>query len=214
MTKKRRKAKAKPIEAEGSRQKEAGASRKDDAGSGPWAAIISKKQGATVQDRRYLREVLLFIVTAIALNPLFWFDDNQLSFVNLFTASLITKLIQLSGLQATMDGYVIHLANSSWLMTTECTGIFVMVIYASFILTYTASLRAKGLALLAGIPFIYGANIIRLYTMAWIDTLTPEYSKFVHDYMWQGIFIGMVVIMWILWIDWIAAREAKAALPR
>jgi archaeosortase B (VPXXXP-CTERM-specific) len=166
------------------------------------------------QDRQFLKIALLFFVTTIILNLSIEFFKDQLSFINIFTAWVITGLIQLSGMQATMHGEAIALVNSNWLMTTECTGIYIMGIYASFILTYPVAPRAKGIALRAGIPFIYGANIIRLYMMAWIDKLTPEYSEYFHDYLWQGVFIVMVVFMWILWIEKIADREIKTAVSR
>ena len=175
---------------------------------------MKKQPRAAVQDRKYLKVALLFFVTTVILDLCIWLATDQLSFFNIFTAWVMTGLIQLSGMQATMHGEAIALVNSNWLMTTECTGIYIMGIYASFILTYPVTPRAKGIALLAGIPFIYGANIIRLYMMAWIDKLTPEYSEYFHNYMWQGVFIVMVVFMWILWIDKVADREAKTAVSR
>ena len=87
-----------------------------------------------------------------------------------------------------------------------------MIIFASFVLAYPTSMRARGIALAAGIPFIFGANVVRLLIMAWIDNLKPEYSAYFHDYLWQVVFIMMVVFLWIVWIDKMVHREAKAAV--
>jgi len=43
--------------------------------------------------------------------------------------------------------------------------------------------------------------------MAWIDYLNPQYSEFFHNYMWQVVFIVMVVFMWLVWIDKVVDSE-------
>ena len=48
--------------------------------------------------------------------------------------------------------------------------------------------------------------------MAWIDKLKPQYSEFFHDYMWQVVFIMMVVWMWMVWIDKVVNRETKISV--
>lgn len=115
-------------------------------------------------------------------------------------------LIKLSGLRVVQESNTIYLTNSTWLVTTECTAIFIMLIFSSFIFVYPASGKQKGIALLAGIPFIFGVNVLRLYCMAWIDYLKPQYSELFHNYMWQ------VVFMWLVWIDKVVNRETKISV--
>lgn len=121
-------------------------------------------------------------------------------------------LIKLSGLRVVQESNTIYLTNSTWLVTTECTAIFIMLIFSSFIFVYPASGKQKGIALLAGIPFIFGVNVLRLYCMAWIDYLKPQYSELFHNYMWQVVFIMMVVFMWLVWIDKVVNRETKISV--
>jgi len=140
---------------------------------------------------------------AVLLDLLVWYLGRKeyLAFLDIFTSYVITGLMHLSGLQATMESNTIYLTNSTWLVTTECTAIFIMLIFTSFILVYPSSLKAKGLALATGIPFIFCANITRLFMMAWIDKLRPQYTEYFHQYVWQVVFIVMVVLMWLVWID-------------
>jgi exosortase/archaeosortase family protein len=77
-------------------------------------------------------------------------------------------------------------------------------------LVYPTSLKASGIGLFAGVPFIFGANMFRLLIMAWIDKLKPAYSTFFHNYLWQVAFIIMVAFMWIVWIEKVVNRETKA----
>lgn len=165
-----------------------------------------------MKDKQFLKVGLLFCSSVFLLDLLVWYFGRQeyLAFLDIFTSYVITGLIHISGLHAIRDSNTIYLAHSSWLVTTECTALFIMLIFSSFVFVYPSSVKQKGIALLAGIPFIFSANILRLYIMAWIDYLNPEYSEFFHDYMWQVVFIVMVVFMWLIWIDRVVARETKA----
>lgn len=166
------------------------------------------------KDKKLLPAVFAFIGLAVFLDLLVWSFGRQeyLAFFDIFLSYVMTGLIQASGLHVIQQSNTIYLTNSTWLVTTECTAIFIMVIFSSFILAYPASTKQKGIALLAGIPFIFAANVFRLYCMAWIDYLKPQYSEFFHNYMWQMVFIVMVVFMWLVWIDKVVNREAKISV--
>jgi len=163
------------------------------------------------KDRRFLRMVLSFFSLVILADCVIWYLSRKeyLAFLDIYTSLILKYLIQLSGLPVRMDSNTLYLTNSTWIVTTECTAIYIMLIYTSFILVYPAPKKLKGLALLAGIPFIFAANISRLFVMAWIDEIKPQYSDYFHNYVWQIVFIVMVVFMWLLWIDKMVHREAK-----
>jgi len=160
-------------------------------------------QKPTFKDKNFLKVGFLFCSTVILLDLFVWYlgKKENLAFFDIFTSIVITNLIRLSGLQAIRDSNTIYLAHSSWIVTTECTAIFIMLIFTSFILVYPSSLKAKGFALITGIPFIFAANIMRLLMMAWIDKLRPQYTEYFHQYLWQVVFIVMVIFMWLFWID-------------
>jgi exosortase/archaeosortase family protein len=173
------------------------------------------KRKPTVRDTQYLRVGFLFCSLVIFLDVIVWYlgRKEHLAFLDIFLSYVMTGLIHASGLHAIRDSNTIYLTNSTWLVTTECTAIFIMLIYSSFIMVYPASWKDRGIALLVGIPSIFGANILRLYVMAWIDYLNPQYSEFFHNYMWQVVFIVMVVFMWLIWIDRFVNRENKVSVP-
>lgn len=173
------------------------------------------KREPTFGNKQFLKIGFLFCSIVVLLDLIVWYLGRKeyLAFLDIFTSQIITALIQLSGLSATMESNTIFLTNSVWLVATECTAIFIMLIYASFIFVYPASIRSKGIALLAGIPFIFGANILRLFCMAWIDYLKPQYSEYFHQYIWQVVFIVMVIFMWLIWIEKVVTRETKISVP-
>ncbi len=167
------------------------------------------KQKQIIKDKQFLHVGILFCSLVVLLDLLVWYLGKMeyLDFFDIFLSDVMAGLIKLSGLHVIQDSNTIYLTNSSWIVTTECTAIFIMLIYSSFVLVYPAKLKSKGLALLAGVPCIFGANVLRLYCMAWIDYLRPQYSELFHDYMWQVVFIVMVIFMWLVWIDKVVTRE-------
>lgn len=178
---------------------------------------VDLKNKHTVQpfkDWRYLKVPLLFcfLVTVLIFISLIIANNGYLSFFEIFNTNVANILIHLSGVEARAEGNIIYVTNAVWKIDTECTALTIMIIFTSFVMVYPAVLKAKGMAVLTGIPFIFGANMIRLLIMAWIDKLKPAYSNYFHDYLWQVAFIIMVVLMWIVWIEKVVNRERKATI--
>lgn len=171
----------------------------------------ASKQKSALKYNQLLRIGFFFCSLVISLDLMVWYLGRKeyLAFLDIFLSYIMAGLIQFSGLHVLRDSNTIYLTNSSWIVTTECTAIFIMLIFSSFVFVYPASMKQKGIALMAGIPFIFGANVLRLYCMAWIDYLKPQYSEVFHNYMWQVVFIMMVVWMWMVWIDKVVNRENK-----
>lgn len=172
---------------------------------------IKKHEVGGPKDRRFLRMVLSFFSLVILADCVVWYLGRKeyLAFIDIYTSLILTYLIQLSGLPVRMVSNTLYLTNTTWIVTTECTAIYIMLIFTSFILVYPTSRKLKGLALLTGIPMIFAANISRLFVMAWINKIKPQYTDYFHNYVWQIVFIVMVVFMWLLWIEKMVNREAK-----
>ncbi|HXZ95393.1 MAG TPA: exosortase/archaeosortase family protein [Dehalococcoidia bacterium] len=171
------------------------------------------KHKPTQNDKQFLLVGFLFCSSVILLDIVVWYLGRKeyLAFLDIFLSYVMEGLIRLSGLHVVRDSNQIFLTNSLWIVTTECTAIFIMLIYSSFIIVYPATRKAKGMAVIAGIPFIFSINCFRLLIMAWIDKIKPQYSEFFHNYLWQVVFIVMVVWMWLLWIDKVVNRETKTS---
>jgi archaeosortase B (VPXXXP-CTERM-specific) len=171
----------------------------------------SNEKGRLSGDLRHLKTPLLFFFTVILLNLIsfFAYQKGYLSFIDLLTAQATTGVVHLFGIPAIREDTVIRLTNALWVVNTECTAITIMIIFLSFIAVYKASLKSKGIGVFFGLPVIFAANITRLLLMAFIDRYRPEYSTLFHDYLWQVVFIIMVVFLWMLWMDKVVKREIK-----
>jgi exosortase/archaeosortase family protein len=83
----------------------------------------------------------------------------------------------------------------------ECTGIFVFVLFASFVLAYPTTWRARFLGLAAGLPLLFAINVFRLATLARIVEVYPDAFFYFHEYVWQGFFMVIVLVGAITWAE-------------
>ncbi len=83
----------------------------------------------------------------------------------------------------------------------ECTGIFVFVLFASFVLAYPTGWRARFLGLVAGLPLLFAINVFRLATLARIVEVYPGAFFYFHEYVWQGFFMVIVLVGAITWAE-------------
>ncbi len=97
-------------------------------------------------------------------------------------------------------------------MTPECTALSAMIVFVAFVIVYPSSIKSKGIAVLAGTPFIIIANTLRLFILAWATELFTKYAHFAHDYVWQVAFLIPIAVMWLGWIGMVVKRESKAAV--
>lgn len=91
----------------------------------------------------------------------------------------------------------------SMIMTVnhECTGIFVYLLFISFVLAYPAPWRGRLSGLAVGIPLIFAVNVLRLATLARVVESHPQAFFYLHEYVWQGIFTVFVLVGSIAWAE-------------
>ena len=83
----------------------------------------------------------------------------------------------------------------------ECTGIFVIMLFTSFVLAYPASWRARLAGVGIGIPLFFAVNVFRLATLARIVQVYPGAFFYLHEYVWQGILTVVVLVGAIAWAE-------------
>jgi exosortase/archaeosortase family protein len=62
-----------------------------------------------------------------------------------------------------------------------------------------------------GIPLLYGINTLRLTVLAVIGAWDRGGAifKFAHEYVWQGIYIIFVVIVWLGWVELLVKARTR-----
>jgi archaeosortase B (VPXXXP-CTERM-specific) len=125
-----------------------------------------------------------------------------------FTASCVGVALTLLGQTVTVTGQTVSVQGGmAFEIIYQCSGLFLMAIYAAAVLAYPARVREKGLGLLFGLPLLFLANVVRLALLGIVGRFFPQYFDLSHEYLWQGIFIVFVLLLWTLWRDHLVAAS-------
>jgi exosortase/archaeosortase family protein len=116
-------------------------------------------------------------------------------------AATSAVLARAAGGSAVAHGQDIAVHSLIMTVNHECTGIFVVMLFASFVLAYPASWRARLGGLGVGIPLFFAVNVLRLATLARIVEVYPDAFFYLHEYVWQGILTVVVLVGAIAWAE-------------
>lgn len=83
----------------------------------------------------------------------------------------------------------------------ECTGVFVYMLFLSFVLAYPAPWIGRLTGLAIGIPLMFAVNVVRLATLARVVEIYPQAFFYLHEYVWQGLFTVLVLVGAIAWAE-------------
>jgi len=156
-----------------------------------------------------VRTALLFCLLVLSFHLAQWVlvPESAIKSFEELTASAVAELIAIAGIPCILDGTRISLPTSQWEIVLECTALTAMVVFVSFIVAFPASLRSKACAIGAGVPLLFVANILRLVTLAWFTLKVPKLTGCLHDYVWNVVFLFLVVLMWLAWLSLVVKRE-------
>ena len=156
--------------------------------------LISKK-------RDIIRFVILYVFFFGLITALYIIFKENLSFLNNLTAEVLFILLELFGMDISLNGANLYLPNFSMAIIHECTGIYELIVYSACVLAYFTTPEKKIIGIAFGIPLILGINMIRLIFLAFIGTWFPSIFDYVHYYLWQVTLILIVALMILIWIE-------------
>lgn len=129
--------------------------------------------------------------------------QNRLGRLEGAIAEAATWLATLAGSAATViDGHYISVGNMTLNINHECTGVFVLFVLASFIAAYPASMWSKAIGILVGVIGLQAINVFRIATLVRVVEFYPDTFKYFHEYVWQGVFLLLVTLYAISWVEW------------
>lgn len=162
---------------------------------------------AAVRTRRPFSPGLLFALRFFAYlllwSVVFWAFSlhEHLGPVQQAIAAASAAAARGAGGQSVAQGQDIIVGSLTMTVNHECTGIFVIMLFTSFVLAYPASWRARLAGLGIGIPLFFAVNVFRLATLARIVEVYPGAFFYLHEYVWQGILTVVVLVGAIAWAE-------------
>lgn len=91
----------------------------------------------------------------------------------------------------------------TFIVVPSCGAIEIMVIFFAAVIAFPATWRHRAWGLALGLPLMYLVNIFRLACLACLGALDQggEWFTFVHEYVWQAVYVIFVVLVWMAWVE-------------
>jgi archaeosortase B (VPXXXP-CTERM-specific) len=123
------------------------------------------------------------------------------AFIGKITASILGYLLNIFGVNASVNENIVIMDTLVFNIIDECTAIYGFIMLTSCILAYPTNAKKKIIGIVFGIPSLYVINMVRLVALAFMGLSNPDIFEYIHTYLWQTIFIIFVIIIWLTWLD-------------
>ena len=169
---------------------------------------VLKRHGSSL-----VRTCLVFVAIMAVLHAAVWRYSLQGEILwGSTTVKVVSYLLKMIGVTNVATENTITMRFDKWLVLPECTGLNAAILFVSFVIAYTSSLKAKFQAVAVGIPLLLFMNITRLVALGWVTEHFPKYAHVFHDFIWETVFLFLIVAMWGVWIRWMVTCEEKLAV--
>lgn len=85
-----------------------------------------------------------------------------------------------------------------------CNAISVMILFTAFVLSFHAKWYTYLLFLISGLTIIHLTNISRISLLGLVYVFKNQWFTEAHDYLFPSIIYGIVVVLWLIWIKFLA----------
>jgi len=158
-----------------------------------------------------LRFFLLFLGIQAALFGVELLGPVQTYFVMPWTGMLAgfsASLVQLFDANVTAYGNIIRNTVNDFgvAIMPGCNGVEACIILVAAISAFPAPWRSKLVGLGIGIVAVQVVNILRIVSLFYLGQWNMKWFEFAHLYLWQGLIMLDVLVVWLLWVRYLARR--------
>jgi exosortase/archaeosortase family protein len=112
-----------------------------------------------------------------------------------------TRLALLTGGNGHAVGDQISVGGLSIDINYECTGVYVALILVVFLFAYPAPWPVRLIGAAIGIAGLTVVNVLRIAVLVRIAELAPDLFSYFHEYVWQGVFLVLVIAYAMAWVE-------------
>ena len=82
-----------------------------------------------------------------------------------------------------------------------CNGLSVIILFISFVVAFSGTLKNTLLFIFGGSLFIYILNVLRIAILIVLMYYFPEYKHLLHGVLFPAIIYGIVFVLWVIWVN-------------
>ena len=117
-------------------------------------------------------------------------------------ARMSAAVLSLFGENARADGTVVNSPRYSVDIRHGCDAIEPSVLFIAAVLAFPAKFLLKLPGLLAGTVVLSVINLFRIVTLFYTGIHFPNLFEFMHEDVWQSLFVLLALVLWVLWAWW------------
>lgn len=158
-----------------------------------------------------LRFFLFFLLIQGVLFAVELLSPVQSAFVIPLTgllASFSASLVLFFDANVTAYGNVIQSTHNGFAVAIMpgCNGVEAIIILVAAIFAFPAPWRHKLAGLSIGILAVQAVNILRIVSLFYLGQWNMHWFEFAHLYLWQALIMLDVLVVWLLWVRYLAQR--------
>ncbi len=172
-----------------------------------------RREGAVGGVRSLRRFAALFLGCSIGFFALYWISEALHGFrhVNVAHARVTAAALRGLGIGAEAHGTSIVLGHDILEIVAECTGIYVLILFAAGVVAFPTDVRARLRGLALGLPCIVAINFVRLVSLGLVVHFRPTWLSWFHEYLWQVLFVGLVATLFAVWVARTGSKHGSFA---
>jgi exosortase H (IPTLxxWG-CTERM-specific) len=164
-----------------------------------------------------LRFFVLFVVVLAVLFGLELTPWAQEWFVVPWTnalAAISTSIVTMFDPNVVATGKVIRSATNGFAVSIEagCNGVEATLVLLAAMLAFPAPWRHKIIGFVIGVLAVQLLNIVRVISLFYLGQWNFEAFEWAHLYVWQGLIMLDVLIVWLIWVRRVP-RDEDDRLP-
>lgn len=102
-------------------------------------------------------------------------------------------------IQSTVNGFGVAIMPG-------CNGVEACIVLIAAMVAFPAPWRAKLLGIGVGILAVQAVNLLRIISLFYLGQWNMQWFEFAHLYLWQALIMLDVLVVWLLWVRYLARR--------
>ena len=157
----------------------------------------------TIQAVLFGVEMLAIVQMTVVQPWTSWVAKASAAIVHMFDPTVISQ------------GRVLQSATTGFGVSIEpgCNGIEAAVVLIAAIVAFPSSWKMKLWGIGLGFIAVQAVNLVRVVSLFFLGQWNFKVFEFAHLYMWQALIMLDVLVVWLLWMRYVAKREAPPSPP-
>lgn len=164
-----------------------------------------------------LRFFILFMgiqLTLFGINMLGWIQQHLVLPWTTLLAYMCAKLVTWFDSSAAASGKVLWNQATGFGVSIEpgCNGIEACIVLFAAMMAFPSTWKHKLAGLVVGFAAVQALNVVRVISLFYLGQWNTAVFNFAHEFLWQGLIMLDVLIVWLLWVR-AGAKAQKIGEP-